>query len=201
MRDPHTSVFRLRAVEGAIILGLAQPQDEHDFFTDFHRLQPSADWTPPDAYVVPSDDKSPGRPTDLATWVTGIPLLSSRAAEVLTPLVSSCARLLPVRSPGLTYHLVSVTCMLDALVESESSIFRYPSGGIGDIVRYALNPSALDGKPIFKLSQWPDGAILVTQSFVDTVTKAGLVGFQFKEVWPIAGTRWVSPNEGQSIPG
>jgi hypothetical protein len=140
-------------------------------------------WKP--VCVIPLVEE--GMPTDdLGDYPTlGItPTFSCRATDALRPLLERAGELLPLISDAGEFYVYNVTKVVDALDETQSVFTRFQSTGrVMKIDRYVFKPDMLSGLTIFKVPQAPKGRPLVTQLFVDAVTRAGLSGFDFEHLW------------------
>ena len=70
-------------------------------------------------------------------------------------MIADHAQTLPINTPFGLYHIVNVTRLLEALIESESQLFRYPSGKVVEIERYGLDATVIGDTPLFKLLHGP----------------------------------------------
>jgi hypothetical protein len=124
------------------------------------------------------------RPASDFPW-TSFPTFSKRAVEALRDLLEPNGEILPLICEFGDYYAFNTTTVVDALDEEHSELKRFKDGGIMRILRYEFYPEKLQGLSIFKLSQLPGGDY-VTDTFVQRVQEAGLVGFDFSEaqrVW------------------
>jgi hypothetical protein len=90
--------------------------------------------------------------------------------------------LLPLALTDESYFVYNATRQVDALDEDRSELVRFGSGRIMDIKRYEFRPEHLQRATIFRLPQ-VQGAVFVTDRFVERVAEAGLTGFDFAAVW------------------
>lgn len=111
-------------------------------------------------------------------------VLSRGALDVLLPHIGSYAQELPLDFDERSYSLLNITRVIDALDESRSELYRFPSSGrVGDILRYVFKTELVKDEFIFKIPQLPRNAVFVTNRFVEIVTEAGLTGFDFQLLW------------------
>lgn len=114
------------------------------------------------------------------------PAFSKRAVEALRNLLEPNGEILPLICEFGDYYAFNTTSVVDALDEERSELKRFKSSGrISEILRYEFYPEKLQGLSIFKLRQFPAGDY-VTDTFVQRVQEAGLVGFDFstaRQVW------------------
>ena len=126
-----------------------------------------------------------GRPaSDFPHLFGAVPVFSSHAVATLRPLLEKNGELLPLNSSDGIFFVFNVLNMVDALDEQHSSIVKFPDGRkILEIKQFAFQPSKLTGVDIFKLPQQPLGRVFVSDSFMETVKNARLVGFNFEWLW------------------
>jgi hypothetical protein len=111
-------------------------------------------------------------------------LLGKRALEVLLPHIASLGQVLPLVFEEAPYSFFNVTNIVDALDETRTEFYRFPSSGrIGGVERYAFKPEAVRDQWLFKTPQLRTGFVFVTDRFVELVKTAGLTGFEFTLVW------------------
>jgi hypothetical protein len=114
------------------------------------------------------------------------PAFSKRAVEALQDLLDPNGEILPLICEFGDYYAFNTTQVVDALNEEYSELKRFKSSGrISEILRYEFYPEKLQGLSIFKLRQSPSKDY-VTDTFVQRVQEAGLVGFDFSKaqrVW------------------
>lgn len=175
-------IYGLRAADASWRLD-ADSRDGDGLWRRMDGKAIGADWSPPRLRVIQEPDEPSGLANDLVALSNGAPLLSRRAVDALAPLLSGTAELLPVETSIGDYHLLNVLNLIPALLEDQSEVFRYPSGGMGMVVRYELDPLVVADNSLFKLASWPTGSTLASQVFVDAVSANELSGFWFTKVW------------------
>ncbi len=119
---------------------------------------------------------------------SGTAILSRRAVETLKDLLSPSGELLPAITETGEYYVFNVLHKSDAFDVAKSIATFMPSSGketAFSIERYELQPEKIGNHAIFRLREDP-GSIMVTDRFKDRVEKAGLNGFFFAKVWPLA---------------
>jgi hypothetical protein len=171
------NVYHLKPeTEGYQSLALASEEERPKIEDRFDTTPIGAEWSAPVVKVIYEED----RPTDFAT-LAAIPAFGARAVDALGDLLREHGELLEVE--GVEFRVFNVTAAPDALDEDRSEVKRFRSSGrILRILRYELRPEMLSGVSIFKLPQQPRSRVYVTDSFVERVTEAGLVGFDLSEV-------------------
>jgi hypothetical protein len=111
-------------------------------------------------------------------------VLSRRALDALLPHIGHLGQVLPLTFDECEYALFNITNVIDALDESASDIWRFPSSGrIGDIKRYAFKTQAVRDQLLFKIPQRPKLFAFCTDRFVKLVQDAKLTGFGFEKLW------------------
>ena len=171
------NVYHLKPeTEGYQSLALASEEERPKIEDRFDTTPIGADWSPPAVKIIYEEDQT----TDFAT-LAAIPAFGIRAVAALGDLLREHGELLEVE--GAEFRLHNVTSAPDALDEERSEVKRFRSSGrILRILRYELRAELLSDVPIFKLPQQPRSRVYVTDAFVERVTEAGLVGFDFSEV-------------------
>ena len=113
------------------------------------------------------------------------PLLSSRAREVLEPLMDATARWHALNLEEGEYWLCQQTRVLDILVPEQSVVaFRFDDTP-DDIKTYVFRPEDLGHEWLFKVQPWPYH-VLATDAFREAVQANRLTGFHFQPVWDSA---------------
>lgn len=136
------------------------------------------------AFKVVYDEDSLGLPVGdfPSIFLPHVPVFSARAAQALSPVISTNGELLPLNSDHEEYFAFNVTTLLDALSTNHSDIVYYPSGKIMDVKKYVLDPQRVAFQPIFKLPETARMDVFVSDEFVRIVESHGLLGFSFKQV-------------------
>jgi hypothetical protein len=142
------------------------------------QLLPS--WQPPKVHKTRMDRHD----ADILNHRSNLPVLSQRAADVLSPLLAGHAELLPLDAGGETLFALNVLSVLAVLDEPNSTVERFSGGGKLDgiikwIERFAFLENA-DGYPIFKLRGFAEIWVFVSQEFVDLARAARLKGACFR---------------------
>jgi hypothetical protein len=111
------------------------------------------------------------------------PVLSSRAKQVVEPLLGDRAQWLPLAFDEQEYWLLNLLNIVDALDEERSVITRLPTNPNAiTIDAYALRPEAVAQEWMFKIRKAPYD-VLVTERFRSLVEDNGLTGLYFQPVW------------------
>lgn len=82
---------------------------------------------------------------------------------------------------GGEHFSLYVPSILDAFDHSAAEFWRFPSGSIAEVERYAFRGDALRCPSVFMVSEI--GGLFALKSFRDSALDAGLHGIEFVEVW------------------
>jgi len=122
-----------------------------------------------------------------------LPAFSERAVCELAPFLEPNGELLQLRTDGASnYFFFNITTVLDALDHDRSQCHFWcdPPTTTDSIDYFAFHEEKLRGQSIFRLREWPIG-VLVSDQFVRRTIEAGLNGFNFVKLWPLApGEDW-----------
>jgi hypothetical protein len=121
-----------------------------------------------------------------------LPAFSLRACEALSDLLEPNGELLPILSHIGQYFFYNITAIVDALdtADSECEFWCDPPTTATEINYFSFHESKLAGLSIFRIHEWPMGAI-VSNQFVERVHAHRLNGFDFVKIWPYKrGTDW-----------
>jgi hypothetical protein len=141
--------------------------------------------------LIPNSDYDPLPSADFEL-LTGKPLLSERAVNALADILDANGQLFRVDSSAGAYYLFNITTIIDALDHEHSQIKYWPRlkkdtgpRRVDQVNRYAFHSNRLEAATIFKVPEYPLTSVYATDSFVDRVRKAGLLGFDFRLLWPL----------------
>lgn len=127
-------------------------------------------------------------------------LVRERAIRKIGPVLAKYGELLPLHCPGDPVSVLNVTRLIPALDESKSEILRSRSrGDILMLERVSFHPEAIGDAHLFKLAEFPQGAIYVTTAFVDLVKEHKLEGLTFDQVWPLPTGRGRSSRKSEQL--
>jgi hypothetical protein len=124
-----------------------------------------------------------GKRTDAPSFLTGMPIISRRAAEVFSEHLHEKIQILPLTHEQHEYVIVNVINVIDALDYNHAEIKRFTSGNIQDIVTYSFHPHVIQNELIFKIPEYPQNKIFVTDSFREIIEANKLIGFRFDLIW------------------
>ena len=115
-------------------------------------------------------------------------IFSRRAVETLKDLLLPSGELLPTITQTGEYYVYNILHKSDAFDVTASIAEFMPSSGketAFSIERYELRPEKMGNHAVFRLREDP-ASIMVTDRFKERVEKAGLNGFFFAKIWPLA---------------
>jgi hypothetical protein len=177
------TIYELRAMPDQYQILTTHGMPDWDPEPHWFARQPiAAEWRPPLLRLY-DDKKRPLPVGDFPSFTALIPVFSERAVEALGDMLRANGELLPVHTATDTYYAFNPLTTLDALDEQDSEIARYPDGAIRSIQRHVFYQDRLRDATIFQIPQ--DLVTFVTDTFVDRVKEAGLLGFRFDLVWPL----------------
>lgn len=155
-----------------------------------------------DGWEVPSlvsceDTEATFIPVDCLTMNTGTDglILSEFARSTLGPLLSAAGEFWPVRVFERSYWWFNCLACVEALdragtdaewglVDGEWGTFRW----ITATRRLAFLPAKLEGAPaMYRVPEYPQGALFCSDTLVEAVGAGGLTGFQFDMLWSTEG--------------
>ena len=164
---------------------LAQPVDPEDF----ERIDSQLDgmprrsvWTPFRMRLVVEDEFGrPFRESDAPWFGSHALVLRPRAIQAMEPLLRVHGELLPLVCEQASIYLFNPTCLLDALDEEGSTVWRFPEDGrIFHVQKYVFREEIIQGFQIFKLKGLAASPTFVTEDFVARWNAAGLRGLTFE---------------------
>ena len=112
-----------------------------------------------------------------------IPVLSERAATALAEILRENGKLLPLMLGTARYFAFNVTTVVNALDTVRAKVKRFSSGRITAIDEFAFIADIQEPLSVFKIPELKRGSVFVTDTFVDGVHSAKLVGFEFQDIW------------------
>lgn len=140
-----------------------------------------------------------GKQTDAPSFLTGMPIISRRAAQVFSANLNGKIQLLPIIHDQHDYVIVNVINVIEALDYRNAEIKRLSSGAIQDIVKYSFNEQLLRDELLFKIPEYPETKIFVTGKFKEIIELNNLIGFRFDLVWNSVDARTGASDELPSI--
>jgi hypothetical protein len=111
------------------------------------------------------------RPTDFPSPSWGVPVVSRRACDALSPHIATEVESLPLRTEAPGVVALSVL-FADCLDPDRAEIERFADDQIMKIRHYACRADCIRGRLIFKLPE-STHYVLVTEPFMKVVERAG----------------------------
>ncbi len=112
------------------------------------------------------------------------PAFSRKAVDALGEYLTDNGELLPLATPHGEYFLFHILTLVP-MVREDSKINWLSGKIVGSSADYfVFDPEVVRHATIFRPRQVPSN-VMVTQPFVDRVHAAGLLGFEFRKVWPL----------------
>lgn len=144
----------------------------------------AATWKPIRVMRVTKEEGRRYVPGDLPSSSLGDLVLNRKAKDKIGAFLEQYGELLPLACDDGEFWTLNVTCMIDALDESKSSVMRSKDPGrLLMIHKFTFRPEALENAVIFRLPQYARGSIFVTTPFVELIKSSGLTGLVFKQIW------------------
>ena len=116
---------------------------------------------------------------------TDVPIFSQRAINALGPFLESSGEILPLISPIGKYYAYNLTARSHALDPTCSRMTFIAGKETAHRIDYYCFSETKVTSAIFRIQEQPK-PIYVTDSFRDRALEAGLNGFCFVKVWPLA---------------
>lgn len=170
--------------------GISSPIPEDIF--DCQPRKKAADWHATDIRWYDDDGRNINRykDPDIAKIGPGSYFLGPRAAELLRPVISDVAELLPVPFQGETWYFMNVFNQIDAVDTANSRYMVYSTGEVSPIVeKIAFFPDKVPHAKLFTrpgtlgvyyAEHYPDDN---PNTFKGVVEKNKLFGIRFGKVW------------------
>lgn len=145
------------------------------FQTHFSGTSMRRDWTAPMVEVCAPKSRA----KDFVSWLLSAPVVSSRAREVLEPLIESDVEFLPLLAlRGEQYWAVNVTRVVDCLDLSSSQVVYAPEDGRPvNIHAYRFVAAKVSPRLIFKVPE--PSAVFVQRELAVAIREARLSGVRF----------------------
>jgi len=160
---------------------------DHQYFSKLNDIingVPRKDsWQPVEVEIFGEDQGKKLQESD-SPWLGGQSLIfRSRAVKALKGMLERYGELLPLARASADLYIYNPTLVLDALDESASTIWRFPSGKIMGVRRYVFRLGVVQSHNIFRLSGMTPSLTFLSQEFVDSWKSAGLRGLEFELIW------------------
>ena len=164
---------------------VAPTNDAHwKLFRNFDGSTRAKDWQPIHVERILRDDEGKMYQRSDFPWLMDSPLvMRAMAVEALRDILQRHGEILPLSTDdGVELYAFNVHAAVDALDEARSDVWRFPNGRIGDIKKPAFFEAQIRDLEIFRLPI-RGSSTYVTDTFVNRVHEAGLVGLDFPLVW------------------
>ncbi|WP_202081742.1 imm11 family protein [Caldalkalibacillus salinus] len=167
-----------KKLEGYDYLGCANEYDSHTLLGGFRGTSMLDNWKPIklETYEKGLESDFPGFP---------YPIFSERSISILEDLLLDNAEILPMIHSEKNYYAINITRLTDCFNRDKAKLLiedKYNVEVVKDIQKYSFNKECIEQETIFKLKE-NLVEIYVTDTFKNRVEEAGLVGFEFHEVW------------------
>ena len=124
-----------------------------------------------------------GKMSDMPKFFNPLPIMSSKAIEVLGNLVTDYAQVFPVLPEKLKLVAVNVTNLLDCIDYEKVKAKQLPNGLFNEVTEYAFLPEKVANQHFFKIPEQRRKFTFVSDEFRNRVLSSDLKGFDFIEVW------------------
>ena len=160
---------------------------DYEIFLSFDGAPRGANWKPVRVRRVRADVHQEFRESDFPWLGSHALVLRQTAVKALVHIIEPCAEVLPLKSDdGTELFAINVLRVVNALDEERSSVIRFPSSNrIMRVTRPCFKEHVIRGLDMFRLP-FRASPTYVSQGFVNAVSKAKLVGLDFRRVWPSA---------------
>jgi hypothetical protein len=177
-------LFQPVPVEDSELAHPVNAEDFEAFVTLVNGEERSALWTPIQMKVVRTEyDGRPFSYSD-APWLGSHALVfRAEAIAALRTILDAHGELLPLVCEDAALWAFNATRVISALDEEHSELWRFDSGRIMHVERYAFNADAVLGVDMFKIPQLRACPTFVSESVVRAWTSSGLRGLEFKPIW------------------
>ncbi len=161
-----------------------------DIFYQGRKKAPN--WTPPAIEWFDDDGRNLDKykDPDITYCTPGSFILAPRAAELLRPVVSDVAELLPIPFQGETWYFMNVFNQIDAVDKAKSRYKIYKSGRVGPVEKIVFSPEKIPHAKLFIIPESPARLLYAEHhpddnpnTFKNVVEKNKLFGIRFGKVW------------------
>jgi len=179
------NVFRIQQ-DGDQYQYFLPTDDSRGFFDRLDGAPLSEDWSAPAVFIY----KPKLKPGNFYNSSDGILIADQRATSALRGLFEQAGELLPLNYNGEQYTLLNVTSVIECLDHGKCEWLTVPSGLRYGLRRYEFRPECIGRLTIFKIPEtaWThiyivEGLAQPAQEFRAIVSREGLKGLKFNEVW------------------
>ena len=172
-------LYKPIAADGFEWLNCDDPQD-YELFAEFRGENCISQWPIPSVLRVPAEENSLALKSNFPWLGSDALVFDDEAASFLRHLLVDNGVLLPLNPLDGGRLFVFDAQLVDALVESESKITKFPdSGRIMVVESEMLDETKLEGMNVFRLP-YRSSPTYVSDQFVSAVNQHGLVGLDFE---------------------
>jgi hypothetical protein len=165
---------------------LCQPCRADDFETLnvlINGAKRSKTWSPIALRIVHEDQGETLLKSDSPFLGSHALVFRDSATKVLKSMLADNGELLSATCPDADLSIFNPLNVVDSLDEEASSVRRFSSGKIMDIMQYSFNVKDIEEVDIFKIPNLRVSPTFVSERFVEHWHSAGLAGLDFEMVW------------------
>ncbi len=159
------------------------------FDCDGHKK--AANWHPPEIEWFDDDGRNIDKykDPDITYTPAASYILGPRAAELLRPVISDVAELLPVPFQGETWYFMNVFNQIDVVDKAKSIYKIYSSGRVGPVEKIVFSPEKIPHAKLFTrpysprlyyAEHYPDDN---PNTFKNVIEKNKLFGIEIDKAW------------------
>ena len=138
-------------------------------------------WLPMEMKVVSEDEGVTLAFSDALCLGHQALVLRPAAVSALGAMLSQYGELLRARCALERREIFNATTIIDALDEAASTVMRYSTGKVMDILNYAFVSERVAGVQIFRIPQFVSSPIFVGSEFVEMRADSGLHGWRLRK--------------------
>jgi hypothetical protein len=159
-------------------------QEDYDLFAGFDGSSRRNAWKPVPVRRVRADEHHGFKASDFPWLGSDALVIRRKAVDALREVLDANGEVLPLSTDDDVELFVLNARIVDALDEANSSLMKFPgTDRIMRIKKIAFVTSKIEDIDLFRLPHRAS-ATYVSARFVERVKAAGLVGLEFKKVWP-----------------
>ena len=115
----------------------------------------ASNWAPPAIEWYDDDGRNLDKykDPDITYCTPGSFILGPRAAELLRPVISDAAELLPIPFQGETWYFMNVFHQIDAVDKAKSRYKIYQSGKVGPVEKIVFSPEKIPHAKLFTIPE------------------------------------------------
>jgi hypothetical protein len=124
-----------------------------------------------------------GHKSDAVSFLTGIPIFSQEAINIVDKFLKSTVEILPLAHEGYNLFALNVINVVDCIDYEKAIVDEIIPGFFTGFKKYAFKAGVLRGQHIFKIPEQLKNKVFVSDEFRNQVLQSKLKGFKFIEVW------------------